>query len=66
MIMAKASVVCQEYVMETNKAVAMDTESPGMAPMNKPATDPASTKATNRKLRKNPSISINSFMKQIS
>ena len=47
MIIAIASEVPQEYVTETNKAVAIVTERPGIAPINRPSTEPSSTNKIN-------------------
>jgi hypothetical protein len=38
--------------METSSAVAIETDSPGIAPTNSPAKEPAKTKNTKRMSRK--------------
>jgi hypothetical protein len=43
MIIPIAIFMLQEYVTDTRRAVAIDTERPGMEPTNKPAAEPAKT-----------------------
>ena len=60
-IVAMASEALQEYVTETRSAVAIVTDSPGIAPINKPSTEPRRTRRINLKSAKY-DISIEKFI----